>query len=675
VTFIDRLAIRTKLVLLAGVPVVGALVLAAMIAVQASRQVALAAALGSIDDVAELSVHISGVLHALQRERAGLALSAGLEARPEPVETRKRPAVERNAADAALAQLDQFLAGRDLSRLPPRLARDLAVARAQVAGRDAFLERASYTRATIAEILASYGSADDALVSSMAALTGLSDDGELLRSIASLVALSQLSERASREHALLSFVFATGSFPPGAFKTLVTLSTEQDVYEDAFKASAGLKETRQYQEALASEGVARARSLRDKALQTIEDDFDVDPQAWFDAEGDRLSKLQEIESDLLMRITYAAASKMEASRASVRFGLGLSASIVIASVLIALIITRGVTRAIFSLTRVAATVRETKDFSIRAKKTSADELGTLTDTFNEMLSTIEERDAFLEAQVNQRTEELRRTVGELWSEMDLARKIQTVLLPQNPNLPSYEVSATMIPASAVCGDYYDIVQTKGADWIFVGDVSGHGVTAGLTMMIVQTAVRTVVQSPCRSGQELNPKDVLIQVNSVVHSSLQKISADQYMTIMALRLQGGTVTYSGLHQDVIVYRAASGKAERIEARGAWVGLADDISGLMDDDVFEMQRGDVLLLCTDGVTEAKIGDELLGTDGLASLLEKIAGAASDPDTVVKGVLAQLSGSTLTDDVTLLAARYMGDASERRFASTGPPVPVVA
>lgn len=335
----------------------------------------------------------------------------------------------------------------------------------------------------------------------------------------------------------------------------------------------------------------------------------------------------------LVLAAMIAMQEVQPSRASVRIGLGLSASIIIASVLIAIIITRGVTR------------------------------------------TIEERDALLEAQVNQRTKELRRTVGELWSEMDLARKIQTVLLPQNPKLPSYDVSATMIPASAVCGDYYDIVQTHGADWIFVGDVSGHGVTAGLTMMIVQTAVRTVVQSTGRSGQELSPKEVLIQVNAVVHSSLQKICADQYMTIMALRLQGGIVTYSGLHQDVIVYRAASGKVERIEARGAWVGLAADISGLMDDDVFEMQRGDVLLLCTDGVTEAKVGEELLGTDGLASLFEKIAGAASDPDTVVKGVLAQLGGSTFSDDVTLLAARYTGDASARHLASTAPPVAVVA
>ena len=100
----------------------------------------------------------------------------------------------------------------------------------------------------------------------------------------------------------------------------------------------------------------------------------------------------------------------------------------------------------------------------------------------------------LEVQVAERTEELRKTLAELWSEMDLARKIQTVLLPSETRFRDYEVSAMMVPASTVGGDYYDIIRTDGSDWLLIGDVSGHGVTAGLTMMMIQTAIRTVVLS-------------------------------------------------------------------------------------------------------------------------------------------------------------------------------------
>src|SRR5205085_1819498 len=66
----------------------------------------------------------------------------------------------------------------------------------------------------------------------------------------------------------------------------------------------------------------------------------------------------------------------------------------------------------------------------------------------------------LEAQVAERTAELSRTLANLWSEMDLARKIQTVLLPRDMRLSSYEIAGKMVAADEVGGDYYDIVTTK-----------------------------------------------------------------------------------------------------------------------------------------------------------------------------------------------------------------------
>ena len=145
----------------------------------------------------------------------------------------------------------------------------------------------------------------------------------------------------------------------------------------------------------------------------------------------------------------------------------------------------------------------------------------------------------LEIQVAERTEELRKTLAELWSEMDLARKIQTVLLPSETRFRDYEVSAMMVPASTVGGDYYDIIRTEGSDWVLIGDVSGHGVTAGLTMMMIQTAIRTVVLSGGEGAATLTPAQVLSRVNAAVRSNLRKVDEDHYMTITGLQLQGGS----------------------------------------------------------------------------------------------------------------------------------------
>lgn len=262
----------------------------------------------------------------------------------------------------------------------------------------------------------------------------------------------------------------------------------------------------------------------------------------------------------------------------------------------------------------------------------------------------------LEVQVAQRTEELRRTLAELWSEMDLARKIQTVLLPNETRFRDYEVSAMMLPASTVGGDYYDIIRTDGADWVLIGDVSGHGVTAGLTMMMIQTAIRTVVLSAAEGTAPLTPAQVLSKVNAAVRSNLQKVSEDHYMTITGLQLEGSSIRYSGLHQDILIYRAGSRAVERVETHGMWIGPVDDIRPLLRDDTLELGNGDIVLLFTDGITEAMVGGKRFGTDGLAAAFSDLAAGGHDSGSILKGIMKNVEGAALQDDVTMMAVRYV-------------------
>jgi len=70
----------------------------------------------------------------------------------------------------------------------------------------------------------------------------------------------------------------------------------------------------------------------------------------------------------------------------------------------------------------------------------------------------------------------------LWTEMELAKKIQTSLLPDQRKIDNFEIACVMLPAEDVGGDYYDIIETKaGERWIAIGDVSGHGLESGLVM--------------------------------------------------------------------------------------------------------------------------------------------------------------------------------------------------
>ncbi|WP_437737466.1 AAA family ATPase [Sorangium sp. So ce1335] len=265
----------------------------------------------------------------------------------------------------------------------------------------------------------------------------------------------------------------------------------------------------------------------------------------------------------------------------------------------------------------------------------------------------------LEGLVAARTAELRRLLSELWSEMDLARKIQTVLLPQQTRLNGYELSAVMMPAESVGGDYYDVVPTDGGGWVLIGDVSGHGITAGLSMMMVQTAVRTVLTTSPRDGEPLTPAVVLSRVNRAVRENLLRISPDQYMTLVALELGRGTVRHAGLHLDIAIHRARSDTVEVVETSGMWLGIEDDITALLQDDVIRLDAGDAVLLYTDGITESVTPDgSMLETRGLVERFHALAAQGMSPGAIVKGLVGPLAGQQLRDDVTVMVVRYAPD-----------------
>lgn len=260
----------------------------------------------------------------------------------------------------------------------------------------------------------------------------------------------------------------------------------------------------------------------------------------------------------------------------------------------------------------------------------------------------------LERQVAERTSELRATLVDLWSEMDLAKKIQTVLLPESQRVREYDFAAKMIPAEVVGGDYYDIIETEDRVWVVIGDVSGHGIAAGLIMMMIQTAIRTLVCATGGLGRR-TPAEVLVRANQAVQNNLRKVGKGQYMTITLLEMAGSVVTFAGLHQDLLVHRAGTGAVERIETHGLWVGILDDVSGLLRDDTVHLEPGDTLLLYSDGVTERKVGAALLGTDGLAASFKSAASEQAHPNTILQRLIGDLSGQRLTDDATLMAVSY--------------------
>lgn len=239
----------------------------------------------------------------------------------------------------------------------------------------------------------------------------------------------------------------------------------------------------------------------------------------------------------------------------------------------------------------------------------------LDDKNREMESVNEELTVTIE-ELDHSNRELESARNALWGEMELAKKLQTVLLPDDPQINGYDISAFMKTTDTVGGDYYDVINVDGKDWFLIGDVSGHGVTAGLIMMMVQTSIHVVLSQNPHS----KPEDLLAVINKTIHSNIHKLGGKRYMTLTVFAcLDNSRMSFAGAHLPAIIYRKETDSIEVIETEGAWIGLIDDVSQLNKNSEFQMDIGDTLLLYTDGITEGEDENgKQFSQDGLAKLL---------------------------------------------------------
>ena len=252
--------------------------------------------------------------------------------------------------------------------------------------------------------------------------------------------------------------------------------------------------------------------------------------------------------------------------------------------------------------------------------------------------------------------ELRKARDALWSEMELAKRIQTALLPDKEKIKGFEIAATMSPAEEVGGDYYDIIETpRGDKWVTIGDVSGHGVDSGLLMMMAQTSILSILND----RNNCKPSDVLSSVNSVIRENISRMGSDHYMAMTAIRFNDTQMKIAGKHQDIIIYRAASNKTETISTQGTWLGIADDIKEYLTDTSTTLDTGDIVLLFTDGITEAtNSNNEMYGQKRLEECLNQHADLPVG--ILIKRIIKDVISfqEQQLDDITLLAIKKISN-----------------
>lgn len=259
-------------------------------------------------------------------------------------------------------------------------------------------------------------------------------------------------------------------------------------------------------------------------------------------------------------------------------------------------------------------------------------------------------------------------IAKLEEELAIARRVQTSILPRELEVEGLEIAARMVPAEEVGGDYYDVLPFEHGAWLAIGDVSGHGLDAGLVMLMAQSAFSAVT----RARADATPREVLLALNEVLVDNIRvRLVQEEHVTLtVLLYTSDGRVTFAGAHEDLLLYRRRTDQVERIATPGVWVGAAGDIARATVNSALTLEEGDLLVLYTDGVTEAT------NADGeqfeFPRLMQVIREACGEPCDVIRDRILEATArwtERQEDDLTVVVIRYTGP-DERAKAPAPPP-----
>jgi sigma-B regulation protein RsbU (phosphoserine phosphatase) len=243
---------------------------------------------------------------------------------------------------------------------------------------------------------------------------------------------------------------------------------------------------------------------------------------------------------------------------------------------------------------------------------------------------------------------------QLESELEFIQVVQRALLPQQiPAIPQLDLAVFSRPARIVSGDYFDFFQfNDDSHGLVVADAMGHGVSASLIMSSLQSALRMLVP------ENNSPVDVLKRVNRLF---LHNINFTTFVTAFLCQFDpiGPRVTYVNAgHNPPLVYHKLEDETSWLQPTGAAIGLAESYD--LKAGTLALSAGDILLLYTDGVTEAtNLHEEAFNRSRLASIVRQNSGlSAQDLLFSVREALNEfIAGEPLADDVTLLACKIEG------------------
>jgi sigma-B regulation protein RsbU (phosphoserine phosphatase) len=310
--------------------------------------------------------------------------------------------------------------------------------------------------------------------------------------------------------------------------------------------------------------------------------------------------------------------------------------VIVTAIVLAILKTRNLTVPITHLADASSKLAQ-GDYNARVTITTNDELQLLGEVFNQVGPRLQERQKIKQS-------------------LELARQIQQHFLPtENFELDHFEIVGTCTYCDETGGDYFDLFDLRtdapGRIGLVLGDVSGHGIPAAMLMISTGSILRN--NAP-RHGDNL--AGAILELNRHL---VKNSEPDKFMTLFYGLLDDEKKTLSWTsagHDPAIWYHAQSSEFCELENTGMPLGILDDVEFDQTDPI-ALQAGDVVIIGTDGIWEARNpSDEFYGKERLLDLIaaHKDETAEQIASTIVESVLEFCSDTPPADDITLVVIK---------------------
>jgi sigma-B regulation protein RsbU (phosphoserine phosphatase) len=318
--------------------------------------------------------------------------------------------------------------------------------------------------------------------------------------------------------------------------------------------------------------------------------------------------------------------------------------LLIVVVILTVIFSRYLTEPLLKLQKGAEAVGK-GDLEYRVDVKTQDEFGSLARSFNAMAADLREY-----------ISTLKRTTAEkerMLKELEIAKGIQESFLPESaPELPGFDLEGFSLPALEVGGDFYDFIPLDSDHYgLVIADVSGKGVPAALFMALSRTLIRasaSTIEDPVSSIREAN--------RHIFNDSKSCMFVTLFYAVLDYKKKSLVFVNAG-HNPPVYFGAGAARVALLNAEGVALGVLDEIP--LKSVELQLRPGDVVVLYTDGVTEAmNENDEEYGVERLTACVEAEKGRSSKEiiDALVRDITKFAGAKAQHDDITIMVLKVL-------------------